>query len=61
MKWLFAEAHAAIASRNTPFIIPHRNRLRQISRNRQKNFQTEPPAISSDRNDQPSHISSTID
>jgi hypothetical protein len=48
MKWLFAEAHVVIISNNTPFIILHLIRFKQISQNGCKNFQGEPLATSSD-------------
>lgn len=48
MKWLFAEAHVAIVSKNTPLLILCLIRLKQISRNRWKNFQAEPLTVSSD-------------
>jgi hypothetical protein len=34
MKWLFAEAHVVIISNNTPFIILHLIRFKQISQMR---------------------------
>ena len=46
MKWLFAEAHVVIISNNTPFIILHLIRFKQISQNGRKNFQGEPLATS---------------
>jgi hypothetical protein len=48
MKWLFAEAHVVIVSRNTLYIILHLIRFKQVFQNGQKNFQTEPLATSSD-------------
>jgi hypothetical protein len=33
MKWLLAEADVVIVSRNTPFIILHLVRFKQMSRN----------------------------
>jgi len=48
MKWLVAEAPAVIVSRSTLPITPRLIRFEETSRNREKNFQMQSLAVSSD-------------